>query len=368
MASINLKQRILLGPGPSNVHPRVLQALSLPLVGHLDPQFVELMNQIQEMLRYVFQTQNSLTIPVSGTGSAGMEAALCNFIEPGDAVLVCVMGYFGERLVEMASRYGAQITRIDRPWGEAFTLEDVAAALQKKPAHLVAMIHAETSTGVMQPMQGMAELVHAQGGLLVMDCVASLGGVPVKVDEWGVDIAFSGSQKCLSVPPGLAPITVSPRAQAYLSARNSKIANWYLDLTMVSKFWGKERTYHHTAPISLNYALYEGLKLVTEEGLEARWERHRLNAELLCEGLEKLGLELIVPVPHRLASITTMKIPEGADDLAVRSALLNDYGIEIAGGIGGNKGKVWRIGLMGHSSQRENVNLVLAALKELLRK
>jgi alanine-glyoxylate transaminase / serine-glyoxylate transaminase / serine-pyruvate transaminase len=366
MASINLKQRILLGPGPSNVHPRVLQALSLPLVGHLDPQFVDLMNQIQEMLRYVFQTQNSLTIPVSGTGSAGMEAALCNFIEPGDPVLVCVMGYFGERLAEIASRYGAQVTRLAHPWGEAFTPEDVRDALQKTPAHLVAMIQAETSTGVRQPMEGMADIVHAQGGLLVMDCVASLGGLPIKVDEWDVDIAFSGSQKCLSVPPGLAPITVGPRAQAYLAGRKSKIANWYLDLTMVSKFWGKERTYHHTAPISLNYALYEGLKLIVEEGLENRWERHRRNAELLCNGLEQLGLELIVAPKYRLASIATMRIPEGADDLAVRSALLNDYGIEIAGGIGENKGKIWRIGLMGHSSQAENVRLVLAALRELL--
>jgi alanine-glyoxylate transaminase/serine-glyoxylate transaminase/serine-pyruvate transaminase len=368
MASINLKQRILLGPGPSNVHPRVLQALSLPLVGHLDPQFVDLMNQIQDMLRYLFQTQNSLTIPVSGTGSAGMEAALCNFIEPGDPVLVCVMGYFGERLAEIASRYGAQVRRLSHPWGEPFTVDEVKTALRQSPAHLVAMIHAETSTGVRQPMEGMAEVVHAEGGLLVMDCVASLGGVPIQVDEWDVDIAFSGSQKCISVPPGLAPITIGPRAQEYLAERKSKIANWYLDLTMVSKFWGKERTYHHTAPISLNYALYEGLKLIVEEGLEARWERHRRNAELLCEGLEKLGLELIVPPLYRLSSITTMKIPAGADDLAVRSALLNDYCIEIAGGIGENKGKIWRIGLMGHSSQPENVRLVLAALKELLNK
>jgi alanine-glyoxylate transaminase/serine-glyoxylate transaminase/serine-pyruvate transaminase len=217
-------------------------------------------------------------------------------------------------------------------------------------------------------MEGIAEVVHRQGGLLVMDCVASLGGVPVKVDEWDVDIAFSGSQKCLSVPPGLAPITVGPRAQEYLSQRKSKIANWYLDLTMVSKFWGKERTYHHTAPISLNYALYEGLKLIEEEGLENRWNRHRANAELLWEGLEKMGFPPIVPLQHRLTSITTVNIPSGVDDLAVRSSLLNDYNIEFAGGIGANKGKVWRFGLMGHSSQRENVNLVLAALKEVLRK
>ena len=223
MASIDLKPRILLGPGPSNVHPRVLQALSLPLVGYLDPQVVELMEQIQAMLRYLFQTENNLTFPVSGTGSAGMETALCNFIEPGDPVLVCVMGYFGERLAEIASRYGAQVRRIDRPWGEAFTPDEVKAALQENPARLVAMVQAETSTGVRQPMEGMAELVHAQGGLLVMDCVASLGGVPIQVDGWGVDIAFSGSQKCISVPPGLAPITVNQRAQANLAARRLKL-------------------------------------------------------------------------------------------------------------------------------------------------
>jgi alanine-glyoxylate transaminase/serine-glyoxylate transaminase/serine-pyruvate transaminase len=366
MATINLKPHILLGPGPSNVHPRVLQALSLPLVGFLDPQYLDLMDQIQDKLRYLFQTQNPLTLSVSGTGSAGMETALCNFIEPGDPVLVCVMGYFGERLAEIASRYGAQVTRLAHPWGVIFTPDEVKSALQKTPARLVAMIHAETSTGVRQPMEGMADIVHAQGGLLVMDCVASLGGVPVKVDEWGVDVAFSGSQKCISVPPGLAPITVGHRAQAVLEKRKTKIANWYLDLTMVNKYWGSERIYHHTSPVSLNYALYEGLQLIVEEGLENRWERHRHNAEMLCMGLEKLGLELLVPVHNRLASITTMKIPAGADDMALRSALVNDYNIEIAGGIGENKGKIWRIGLMGHSSQPENVRLVLAALKELL--
>ena len=368
MASIDLKQRILLGPGPSNVPPRVLQALSLPVVGYLDPQVVELMDQIQELLRYLFQTENSLTFPISGTGSAGMETALCNFIEPGDPVLVCVMGFFGERLAEIASRYGAQVTRIDRPWGEAFAPDEVKAALQKTPARLVAMVQAETSTGVRQPMEGMADSVHAQGGLLVMDCVASLGGVPIKVDEWGVDIAFSGSQKCISVPPGLAPITINQRAQAYLSDRKTKIANWYLDLTLLRKFWGKDHIYHHTTPVSMIYAMYEGLKIIKEEGLEARWQRHQSNAELLWDGLEKLGLKPSVPLANRLTSITTVKIRDGYDDLAVRSALLNNYNIEISGGIGLYKGKVWRIGLMGHSSQRENVNLLLAALKEVLNK
>jgi alanine-glyoxylate transaminase / serine-glyoxylate transaminase / serine-pyruvate transaminase len=368
MASLSIKPRILLGPGPSCVHPRVLQALSNPMIGHLDPQFVALMNEEQAMLRRLFQTQNTLTIPVSGTGSAAMEAALCNFIEPGVPVLVCVIGYFGERIVEIASRYGAQVTRLDCPWGEVVHPEDIARALQKTPAKLVAIVHTETSTGVRQPMEGIAEIVHRQGGLLVMDCVASLGGLPIKVDEWGVDIAFSCSQKCISVPPGLAPITVSPQAEAVLNARQTKVPNWYLDLSMVSKFWGKERTYHHTAPVSMNFALYEGLKMIEEEGLQARWERHQSNAELLWAGLEELGLPPSVPLEIRPACITTFDLPTGADDVATRARLFNEYNIEIAGGIGANKGKIWRIGLMGHSSQRENVKTVLAALKDILGK
>ena len=367
MASLSIKPRILLGPGPSCVHPRVLQAISNPMIGHLDAQFVELMNQEQEMLRNLFRTHNSLTIPVSGTGSAGMEASICNFIEPGDPVLICVIGYFGERIVEMATRYGAKVSRIDCPWGEVVDPDQIKDALKKTPARLVAIVHTETSTGVMQPMEGIADIVHAQGGLLVMDCVASLGGIPIYVDEWGVDVAFSCSQKCISVPPGLAPITVSPTAEAYLMARKSKVPNWYLDLSMVSKFWGKERTYHHTAPVSMNFALYEGLKVIEDEGLEARWNRHRTNAELLWDGLEKIGLPPTVPFKNRPPCITTFNIPAGADDVAVRAALLNDYNLEIAGGIGANKGKIWRIGLMGHSSQRENVELVLAALKEVLK-
>lgn len=366
MSDLKITPRILLGPGPSNVHPLVLQALSYPLIGHLDPQFLELMNQVQEMLRDTFLTKNPLTIPVSGTGSAGMEAALCNFIEPGDRVLICVNGYFGERLVDMAGRYGAEVVRLDRPWGEVFTPEEVKSALKKTPAKIVAMVHAETSTGAMQPLEGMAEIVHQQGGLLLVDCVTSLGGVPIKIDEWGIDIAYSGTQKCLSVPPGLSPVTVGPRGQEALQNRKTKVANWYLDFTMVGKYWGKERTYHHTAPISMNYALYQGLKLVQEEGLQARWQRHRENAERLWAGLEEMGLELVVPVENRLPSLTTVYIPGGKDDLAVRNALLNTYNIEIAGGLGDFKGKVWRIGLMGHSSQRENVTLLLGALREIL--
>lgn len=366
MLSTTITPRTLLGPGPSNVHPRVLQAMSYPLIGHLDPQFIELMNRVQQGLRYVFQTENRLTIPVSGTGSAGMEAALCNFIEPGDSVVIGVNGYFGERLCDMAARYGAEVRRIERPWGEVFSLEEVEAELKKAPAKLVALVHAETSTGALQPLDGIADLVHAQGGLFLVDCVTSLGGVPLKIDEWGIDIAYSGTQKCLSVPPGLSPVTVSPGAEAVLTSRATKVANWYLDFTMVAKYWGSERTYHHTAPISMNYALSEGLELVRAEGLEARWQRHLNNARLLWAGLESIGLQPMIPLSHRLPSLTTVRIPEGVDGLEVRKRLLNDYNIEIAGGLGTFAGVAWRIGLMGHSSKREHVSLLLAALGEIL--
>jgi alanine-glyoxylate transaminase/serine-glyoxylate transaminase/serine-pyruvate transaminase len=295
-----------------------------------------------------------------------MEASLCNFIEPGDPVLIGVNGYFGERLCDMAARYGAEVRRMERPWGEVFQVEDVEKALQAKPSKLVALVHAETSTGALQPMEGIAEVVHRYGGLLVMDCVTSLGGIPVQVDAWGVDVAYSGTQKCLSCPPGLGPLTVSPRAREILGERKSQVPNWYLDLSMVERYWGDERTYHHTAPISMNFALREALRLVHEEGLEARFERHRANAELLWRGLEDLGLEMCVPVDHRLPSLTTVWAPEGVDEGAVRKQLLNDYNVEIAGGLGAFKGRVWRIGLMGYSSRPENVLLLLAALQRIL--
>jgi alanine-glyoxylate transaminase/serine-glyoxylate transaminase/serine-pyruvate transaminase len=326
------------------------------------------MSAIQDMLRYVFQTQNELTIPISGTGSAGMEAALCNFIEPGDRVLIAVNGYFGERMVDMAGRYGAIVDRLDRPWGEVFDPAEIAAALRGRSYKLVAQVHAETSTGARQP--GIAEIAaaaHANGALLVLDTVTSLGGVPVEVDAWDVDVVYSGTQKCLSAPPGLAPITVSPRAREALQKRRTPVANWYLDLSMVEKYWGSERTYHHTAPITMNYALYEALRLVAEEGLERRFARHRLNAELLWQGLEALDLPLLVAEENRLPSLSTPQIPPGVEDMTVRRRLLEDYNIEIAGGFGPLKGKVWRIGLMGFSSRRENVAVLLTALEQILR-
>jgi len=363
---LNTPERVLLGPGPSQVHPRVLRAMAHPLVGHLDPTFIQTMNEIQEMLRVVFQTENRLTVPISGTGSAGMEAMLCNLIEPGDSVLVCVNGYFGNRMVDMAGRYGAEVRTIQRPWGEVFDPIEIQDALQEKPTDLVAMVHAETSTGALQPMDGIADIVHQHGALLLVDCVTSLGGAPVKIDEWGVDAAFSGSQKALSCPPGLAPLTFGDRAVERLGARKTKVANWYLDLSMLERYWGSERTYHHTAPISMNYALREALRLILEEGLEPRFARHRKNAGLLWEGLGALGLEMHVPIEHRLPTLSTVCVPDGVSEVDVRSRLLKDYNLEIAGGLGDLKGKVWRVGLMGYSCTRTNLTTLLGALKDIL--
>ncbi len=365
---LNIKPRCLLGPGPSNIPPRVLQAIGYPLVGHLDPQFLQLMDGIQQKLRVVFQTQNEMTFILSGTGMSGMEASFANFVEPGDSVLVCVKGYFGERMVEIAKRYGADVRRLDRTWGEVFTLDDIRKALEEKPAKLVAIVHGETSTGALQPMEGIASLVHDQGGLLLMDCVTTLGGLPVEIDAWGVDIAYSGSQKCLGVPSGVAPITVSPRAREVLANRKTAVPSFYFDLNLLGKYWGKERAYHHTAPINMYYAFYEGLCMIEEEGLEARWQRHRRNAEALWMGLEDMGLQLVVPAEFRLPSLTTVYVPQGVQDLDVRRRLLNEYNIEISGGLGMFAGKIWRIGLMGYSSQRENVTMLLGALREILGK
>jgi len=364
---LNITPRTLLGPGPSSVHPRVLQALAYPPVGHLDPQFLALMNEIQVLLRYVFETENELTLALPGTGTAGMEAALVNFIEPGDHVLIGVNGYFSERLCDMAGRYGAVVHRLERPWGQVISLEEIEASLKKQPARIVCVVHAETSTGALQPLNDLADLVHRNGALLVVDCVTSLGGLPVSVDARGIDIAYSCTQKCIGSLPGLAPITISPRACEALQQRKTKVANWYLDLILLGQYWGQARIYHHTAPINSNYALHEALRLIQEEGLTARFARHQAHAELLWTGLEDLGMELIVPLSHRLPMLTTVRVPEHVDGTTIRKALLEEYNVEIGSGLGTLRDKIWRIGLMGYySSSRENVALLLAALRALL--
>ena len=363
---LSAPERILLGPGPSMVDPRVMRAMVTPVVGHLDPTFTRLMDRIQDLLRYVFQTANPLTIPISGTGSAAMEAAVANAVEPGDPVLVCVNGYFGGRIAEMARRYGGDVQTITRPWGEVFTGDEVRAALERRPAKVVAIVHGETSTGAEQPLADIVPAVHDHGAIVIVDTVASLGGVPLSVDALDIDICYTGSQKCLSSPPGMGPITFGPRAVEKIERRKTPVANWYLDVTLLRQYWGEARVYHHTAPISSNYALYEALRLVAEEGLEARWARHRALAEMLWAGLERLGLALHVAAPHRLPSLTTVRVPDGVDEAAVRKVLLSEYNIEIAGGLGELKGRAWRIGLMGYSARRENIELLLAALGKLL--
>jgi len=349
------------------VPPRVLRAMASPLVGHLDPEFLQLMEDEKALLRLVFQTKNELTLALPGTGTSGMEAALCNFIEPGDAVLIAIIGFFGERLAEIAGRYGAQVERLERPWGETFDPAEIEAALKTRKYKLLALVHAETSTGALQTgIPEIATAAHEQGALLALDTVTSLGGLPVEIDRWDVDVAYSAAQKSLSCPPGLAPITISERARQALRQRKTAVANWYLDLNGLEKYWGAPHAYHHTAPISLHYALREGLRIVEEEGLEPRFARHRAFAEMLWEGLENLDLPLLIPAAQRLPTLSTPQIPSTIDDAAVRRRLLDEYNIEIAAGFGPLKGKIWRIGLMGHSSRREHVRLLLGALEDIL--
>jgi alanine-glyoxylate transaminase/serine-glyoxylate transaminase/serine-pyruvate transaminase len=359
LAPIATPDRLLLGPGPSNAHPMVLEALARTPIGHLDPLYIELMAEVQELLRYVWQTDNRLTLPMSGTGSAAMEATLANTIEPGDTVLVAVMGYFGQRLVDMAQRYRANVVTIERPWGEAFSLAELEEAVSTHKPAILAMVHAETSTGVCQPMEGVGELCRRHDCLLLLDTVTSLGAVPLYLDAWKVDLAYSCSQKGLSCPPGLGPFSMGPRAEAKLAARTGKVPNWYLDVSLLNKYWGSDRTYHHTAPVNMNFGLREALRLLADEGLDNAWNRHRRNAERLWQGLEQLGLELHVPQELRLPTLTTVRIPEGVDGKAFSQHLLNSFGIEVGGGLGDLAGKVWRVGLMGYNSTPENVDRLL---------
>ncbi|MBC8328127.1 MAG: alanine--glyoxylate aminotransferase family protein [Planctomycetes bacterium] len=359
-------RRTLLGPGPSEVAPSVLLAMAKPTLGHLDPRFLEIMDQIGDMLRALFGTANPLTLPMSGTGSAGMETVMVNLLQPGDRALVGVNGVFGARMAEVARRCGAEVVELTGEWGRALAPEDFRAAAAAGRFQVMALVHAETSTGVLQPMDGMRTVADECGALLVADCVTSLGGTPVQLDAWGVDAAYSGSQKCLSCPPGLAPVSFSPRAVETLRGRRVPVQSWYLDLNLIASYWGGERAYHHTAPVNMLYALHEAARLALTEGLEARAARHFRHGRALAAGLEALGLSLRVPEAERLPQLTAVSIPDGLADVPARRFLLDEFGVEIGGGLGPMKGDTWRIGLMGAGCTRANVALCLAGIAAAL--
>ena len=359
--------RLLLGPGPSSVHPRVLQAMTLPVMGHLDPDFFQVMNDIGDMLREVYRTSNVMTMPVSATGTGAMETACANILEPGDTMVVCRNGYFGIRLGNIAERCGARVFEVDTPWGQPVdpqTLDDELKKHSKVKA--VGVVHAETSTGVLTPLPDIIDVIHRHGALAIVDAVTSLGGHDMRVDEWGVDVCYSGTQKCLGAPPGLAPITLSESAMQVLRTRETPVQSFYFSLQELESYWGRNRAYHHTAPISMTYALREALRMMMEEGIENRIDRHAKAAAALRAGLEALGLELLADPDYRLNPLTTVSIPEGIDDAQVRATLLNDYSIEIGGGLGEFRGKAWRIGLMGDSARDRNVLALLSALEQIL--
>ena len=364
---LNPPYRVLLGPGPSNIHPRVHKAMSAPIVGHLDPYFLTIMDDVVELLRTLFGTKNKLTFPISGTGSAGMEAGFCNFLEPGDVAVIGVNGLFAERMVDNALRCGAEVVQVPTQWGRIVEPEAIEAALKtQRRVKLLALVHAETSTGILQPLIEASRLAKQYEALFLVDTVTSLGGHEVLVDEWGIDICYSGSQKCISCPPGLAPFTANQTALTTLEARTRKSQSWYLDLSLLSNYWSEGRFYHHTAPISMIYALHEALVLIVDEGLEARYQRHLRHGLALQAGLEAMGLTLHAQEGYRLSTLTSVRIPTGINDLQVRQKLLNEFGIEIGGGLGPLRGQIWRIGLMGYSSTEENVLLLLSALGKLL--
>jgi alanine-glyoxylate transaminase / serine-glyoxylate transaminase / serine-pyruvate transaminase len=356
-----------MGPGPSDIHASVLAAMAAPTVGHLDPYFLQIMDELQTMLRQVFQTQNQMTMAISGTGSAGMECCVVNLIEPGDSMIACQNGVFGGRIADVAVRAGANVTKLERPFGEVFDPAEIAAAVDQHKPKVVGIVHAETSTGALQPLEEISKIVHDAGALLLVDCVTSLAGLPVEIDKLSIDAAYSGSQKCIGCPPGLSPVTFSTKALEAIDARKTKVASWYLDIGMLRNYWGADRAYHHTAPINMNYALHQALRLVLNEGLEARFARHRLHHEALKTGLAAMGIKYSVAnADHCLPMLNSVLIPDGADDVGVRKQLLNDFGIEIGGGLGPMKGKTWRIGLMGEAASTANVILFLGALEHCL--
>lgn len=362
-------QRTLMGPGPSDVNPRILEALSRPTIGHLDPAFIGMMDEMKSLLQYAFQTDNALTFPVSAPGSAGMETCFANLIEPGDKVIVCQNGVFGGRMKENVERCGATPVMVEDDWGKPVSLEKLADALEANAdAKIVAFVHAETSTGAQSDAESIAKLARKHDCLTIMDTVTSLGGTPIKMDEWGIDAIYSGSQKCLSCTPGLSPVSFSDKAAEVIRNRQTKVQSWFLDLNLVMGYWGEgaKRAYHHTAPINALYGLHEALVILQEEGLDNAWARHRLHHNALKAGIEAMGLSFLVDEAHRLPQLNSVTIPDGIDDAAVRSRLLNDYNLEIGAGLGVMAGKVWRIGLMGHSANKKNVLLCLGALDAVL--
>jgi len=359
--------RLLMGPGPSDVPAKVLQAMAAPCIGHLDPYFLEAMNETQQLLRYLFQTRNELTIPVSATGSGGMEACFVNLVEPGDEVVVAVNGVFGTRMCDIVNRIGGKLVKVDGEWGRAVDPEAVAAAVRGCSPKVVAVVHAETSTGARTPLEDISRIVHDAGALFLVDCVTSLAGIDVPVDRLNIDAAYSGTQKCISCPPGLSPVTFSADAVKALEHRKYPVVSWYFDFSMIRDYWGNQRKYHHTAPVNMVYAVREALRIIAEEGLEARFARHWLNHRALTAGVQAMGLSMLVPEKERLPMLNAVMIPDGVDDLKVRKALLSDFAIEIGGGLGPFAGKIWRVGLMGHSCRRRNVFLFLAALETVLK-
>lgn len=358
--------RILMGPGPSDIHPRVLQAIGLGTVGHLDPYYLKIMDELQAMLRSLLCTQNRMTFAVSATGSAGMEAAVVNLIEPGDSMVIGVNGVFGMRMSDVAARAGANVTTVERPWGEVFTPDDLRPVLEKARPKVVGIVMAETSTGAWQPIEEISKLVHEYGGLLLVDAVTALGGIDVRVDDWKIDALYSGSQKCLSCPPGLAPVSFSEDALNVILNRKTKVQSWYLDASMLASYWGNERVYHHTAPINMTYALHEALRIILEEGPAECFARHLQNHRALKAGLAALGITYSAQEGHQLPMLNAVTVPAGVDDAWMRKQLLERFGIEIGGGLGAFKGKVWRIGLMGYGARMANVLLLLTALEQLL--
>jgi len=363
---LNVPSRNLLGPGPSNVHPRVYRAMMAPVIGYLDPAFLQLLDDTQRPLRALFRTENDMTIAISGTGTAGMEAAIYNVVEPGDTVIVCFNGFFGDRMAQMVRRCGAEVVLVEQEWGRIIEPEQVEAALKANPgARLVTIVHGETSTGILQPLEEISRIVHEHDALLLVDAVTSLTGCELRIDDWGVDVCFSGTQKCLSAPPGMSPVTFSAEAMDVVARRKEPVRSFYVDVSMLRNYWGggQARVYHHTPPMTMLYALREALRIALEEGLEARVQRHRRHAEALQAGLEAMHLQLHAQEGYRLPPLTTVRVPEGIDEMTVRRGLLQEHNIEVGGGIGALQGQIWRIGLMGFGSTVQNVLALLYALE-----